>query len=208
MARWFLVRHGETDWNNEGRAQGQSDTPVNDAGRHQAAQVGLRLKQVHFAAAYASDLSRVVETAEPIMLDRSLKLQTMTELREKHYGVWEGMSYKDVEAQYPELFKRLFEENISFAPPEGESDQDLFDRIKASALKLKDAHSGDDNILVVGHGGSLRAFMVCLLDMPVEYMWRFRLSNGGLSVVSVFDNGGVTLDLLNDISHLGELLGK
>ena len=69
---------------------------------------------------------------------------------------------------------------------------------------LKSAHGGDENVLIVAHGGTLRAMMVSLLKMPADYMWRFKLSNGSLSVVSLYEGGGVTLDLLNDTHHLGD----
>lgn len=206
MVRWFMVRHGETDWNIEGRAQGQTDTPLNEKGHSQAKMVASRLDGVEFAAAYASDLTRVMETAKPIVEGRSLDVQAMPALREKRYGMLEGMSFKEVEAQHPEIFKRLFEENMDFAPPEGESDSDVFERVSVATDALKSAHDGDSNVLIVGHGGSLRAMMVSILDMPANYMWRFKLANGGLSVVSIYGCGGVTLDLLNDTSHLGEAL--
>lgn len=204
MVRWFIVRHGETDWNIEGRAQGQTDTPLNNKGRAQAELLSSRLAGVEFEAAYASDLARVVQTAEPIVAGRSLSLQTMPALREKRYGQLEGMSFKEVETKYPDVYRQLFEDNIEFAPPEGESDSDVYRRVCAATETLKDAHHGDSNVLIVGHGGSLRAMIAGILNMPAEYMWRFKLANGSLSVVSLYDCGGVTLDLLNDTNHLGD----
>ncbi len=206
MVRWFMVRHGETDWNNEGRAQGQIDTPLNEKGRTQAQHVASRLAEVEFAAVYSSDLTRVMETAVPIVANRDLEIQTMSHLREKSYGKWEGMSFQEVEVQYPELFKRLFQEDIDFAPPEGESDSDVYGRVGEAAETLKSAHDGDCNVLIVAHGGSLRALMANILNMPADYMWRFKLANGGLSMVSLYNCGRATLDLLNDTSHLGDSL--
>ena len=209
VARLFLVRHGSTAWNAEGRAQGQSDTPLDDVGRSQAERLGVRLMPTPFVAAYSSDLKRVVDTAEPILRGRSLALQTIPELREKHYGEWEGMSYQEVEARYPELFKRLFEDDITFAPPGGESDEELFNRVRPVADRLRVAHQDDENVLVVGHGGSLRVLLVSLTGIPVDYMWRFRLANASISVVSVFsEREGAVLDLWNDTSHLEMSLGS
>ena len=123
MAKWFLVRHGSTAWNKEGRAQGQTDTPLDDAGHQQAQQVAVRLESITFDAAYTSDLSRVTQTAAPIMKGRTISLQLVVELREKRYGEWEGKTFTEVEAEYPDYFKRLFDDDITFAPPGGESDQ-------------------------------------------------------------------------------------
>lgn len=205
-SRWVLVRHGETEWNNEGRAQGQADTPLNMRGQAQAELVGTRLAVVDFAAAYSSDSQRAVNTAAPIMRNRKITLNKMETLREKHFGDWEGMTFAEIEVAHPEMFRRLFDEDIYFSPENGESDMALYQRIQAVADQLLQAHAGDDNssVLVVAHGGSLRALIACLLKMPAQYMWRLKLANCGITVVSVYDDGGVTLDLLNDTSHLGD----
>ena len=202
MSRWFLVRHGETDWNLEGRVQGHSSTPLNDTGRLQAKRIGDRLSTVRFAAAYASDLPRVVETATAILNSHDTSLQTVMELREKSYGAWEGKTAKQLEAEDPVSYARLFEDNITFAPPGGESDSDLIDRASLAVERLKQAHQNDENVLVVSHGGTIRAILVLLLGLPKEVIWRFYLANGSLSVVNVYAQNAV-LDLWNDKSHLG-----
>ena len=202
MARWFLVRHGETDWNLEGRVQGHSSTPLNDTGRLQAKRIGERLSTVRFAAAYASDLPRVVETAAAILNSHDTSLQTVVELREKSYGTWEGKTAKQLEDEDPVSYARLFEDNITFAPPGGESDSDLIDRASLAVERLKLAHQNDENVLVVSHGGTIRAILVLLLGLPKEVIWRFYLANGSLSVVNVYPQNAV-LDLWNDKSHLG-----
>lgn len=102
------------------------------------------------------------------------------------------------------MLAELFEERPAFAPPGGESDLELFARAAGAAARIAERHAGTDgNILVVSHGGTLRAMMVSMLGLPVESMWRIRLSNAGLSVITTFDEGGATIDLLNDTSHLG-----
>ena len=202
MARWFLVRHGETDWNLEGRVQGHSGASLNDTGRLQAKRIGDRLSPVRFAAAYASDLPRVVETAAAILNSHDTSLQTVIELREKSYGTWEGKTAKQLEAEDPVSYARLFEDNITFAPPGGESDSDLIDRARLAVERLKQAHQNDENVLVVSHGGTIRAILVLLLGLPKEVIWRFYLANGSLSVVNVYPQNAV-LDLWNDKSHLG-----
>ena len=201
--KWYLVRHGETDWNLEGRAQGHSDTPLNDKGRIQAERAGARLAPTPFVAAYGSDLTRVADTAAAIIRGRRLALKPMSALREKFYGEWEGITYEDAEARYPGMYQQLFQDNTGFAPPGGENDFDLYKRVMVAAEQIRDTlPDAGGNILVVGHGGALRALLVCLLRIPVEYMWRFRLSNGGISIITDFQDGSATLDLLNDTGHL------
>ena len=202
MPKWFLVRHGETDWNVEGRAQGHSTTPLNEIGRLQAKRISDRLSSVKFTAAYASDLPRVVETANTILNSHDTPLQTMVELREKHFGAWDGKTFTQLEAEDPKSYTRLFEDDITFAPPGGESDSNLIDRVKLAVERLKQEHQDDENILVVSHGGTIRATLVLLLDLPMEAIWRFYLGNGSLSVLNVYPQNAV-LNSWNDTSHLG-----
>ena len=204
--RWFLVRHGETAWNDEGRAQGQSDTPLNAKGRAQAELTATRLDPLEFESAYSSDLQRVAHTAEAILNARDMPFTKMKSLREKAFGEWEGLTFKEVERNHPSLFRRLFDEDVNFAPPGGESDTQLYARMKDTADELLKRHAeSEGNILVVGHGGSLRGLIAALMGMPAEYMWRLRLSNCGITVVNTFD-GGAALELLNDTSHLEDVI--
>ena len=203
MGRWFLVRHGETDWNAAGRAQGQSQVPLNATGQAQARTLAARLRQQCFTAAYASDLRRVTETAAAILHGRDVPLVALPALREKHFGEWEGLTFAEVEARYPERYAELFSGAGSFAPPGGESDRQLFQRVAAGVDRLREAHRRHPgNLLLVAHGGSLCAAIVHLLELPAASMWRFRLDNGGLSAVTLYNDGGAALDLLNDTSHL------
>lgn len=202
--RWFLVRHGETEWNRAARAQGQSDPPLNDEGRAQARRVAGRLSGTGFQAAYASDLLRAVDTARPVVRPSGVRLVTLPELREKNFGEWEGLTHQEVATRYPRLYDRMFLDDPAFAPPGGESDQSFFDRVASAVGRIRDCHShAVGNLLVVAHGGTLRAMIITLLGLPVNSMWRFRLSNAGLSIVTMFGDGSGTLDLLNDTSHLG-----
>ena len=209
---WFLVRHGETAWNDEGRAQGQSDTPLNARGRAQAELTATRLAPLNFEAAYSSDLQRVSHTAEAILSARGMPFTKMRSLREKAFGEWEGLTFEQVERNHPSMFRRLFDEDVDFAPPGGESDTQLYARMKNTADELLKRHTeSEGNILVVGHGGSLRGLIAALMGMPAEYMWRLRLSNCSITVINTFDEGpgsarGAALELLNDTNHLEDVI--
>ena len=205
-SKWYLVRHGETDWNRERRFQGQADPPLNDAGREQAQAVAERLAGVSFAAVYASDLSRVTQTAAAFMRGREPRVTELQDLREKHFGEWEGLTYLEAEARDPEHYRRIFRVvtyDGATPPPGGESDMQMLQRVSGVADRLRAAHGGgDDTILIVAHGGSLCALIVSLLGLPAAAIWRFRPANCGLSQVTVFDDGAATLDLFNDAGHL------
>ncbi len=211
MSRCFLVRHGTTEWNARGRIQGQSDPSLNEAGKRQARRLGVRLASVPFAEARCSDLRRCSETAAGILAGRNdVRLQEMPELREKNFGAWEGLTFREVEARYPDRYRNwLRAGDPSFAPPGGESDLQLYSRADSVVDRLREARTDSDaNLLVVTHGGMLRALIARLLDLPAQRMWNFRFANAGLSVVSVFDEGNAVVDLLNDTSHLGEGFGE
>ena len=207
MAKWFLVRHAATAWNGEGRAQGHTDVPLNDLGRRQTERLAARLVSVPFSAAYSSDLKRVVETAEPVLQGGHTRLHTTPELREKSYGAWEGRTFEEVRVQEPQLYQRLFEDDISFAPPGGESDEDLVRRVGPVGTRLRASYNNGEDIFIAAHGGSLRALLVCLLDLPFNSLWRFKLDNASLSILSVRPEG-VMVDLWNDTSHLEGLVEK
>jgi uncharacterized phosphatase len=99
---FYLVRHGETSWNAEGKIQGRSDIPLGDIGREQAKKLGEKLTSVHFDAIYTSPLQRAVETAEIIGNILSLPVQIQKELRERNSGNLEGKTKEEMRALYPD----------------------------------------------------------------------------------------------------------
>ncbi|MDD9986380.1 MAG: histidine phosphatase family protein [Spirochaetaceae bacterium] len=204
MGRWFLVRHGETDWNVEGRAQGQMHVPLNKKGLAQAEAIATRLQPMRFAAVYASDLRRVTQTAEPIMRGRDVPLVTLPALRERGFGEWEGLIFTEMEARDPERYASLFSGDDTSATPGGESERQLYERVAAGVHDLLERHGSDDgDLLVVAHGGSLSAAVVRLLELPSRSIERFSFDNCGLSIVTVHEGGFAALNLLNDTNHLG-----
>jgi probable phosphoglycerate mutase len=202
MARWYLVRHGQTDWNLEGRVQGHSDTPLNGEGRRQAGLLAARLQAVEFSIAYSSDLGRAVETAEAVLTRSRTDLNLLSGLREKSYGEIEGKTFRELEKDSPDLFKNLLvEDDLDFAPPGGESDLQMFHRVRETIEQIRDGLLENDNVLIASHGGALRAAAMALLGLPENALWRFLLSNGSLSIVSTYPRNAV-LELWNDTSHL------
>ncbi|MCI0768672.1 MAG: histidine phosphatase family protein [Chloroflexi bacterium] len=200
MGKWYLVRHGETAWNREGRVQGHTDKTLGEAGLVQAERVAARLATVSFAAAYCSDLKRTVETAEAVLRGRGVPLRQMAELREADHGEWEGLTYREVQDRYPERFAQFMSMQGDISAPGGESAADVLKRACIARDRLIAAHP-DDDLLVVAHSGSLRALVVALLDLPLEASWRFRIEPCSVSIVSMHRRGA-TLELWNDVTHL------
>ena len=202
MGSWYLVRHGETDWNLHGRIQGHSNVPLSDHGRRQAKLLGTRLAGRKFSAVYASDLSRAVETARAIVGDSEVLINTEPDLREFSYGEWDGLTLQEVEDQYPDaLSERTGEGNNAFAAPGGENTSQVLDRVRRFCTRAVRCHDDDENILVVAHGGSIRALLVCLQGLTHDHFWSTQVDCGNLSVIHNQPNGRV-LELWNNTTHL------
>lgn len=203
MGRWLIVRHGETEWNADGRVQGHTDIGLSDKGAEQSRLIAGRLAECSIDVAYSSDLSRCTETALEILDRRIVKLQTTPRLREYNKGVFEGLTVAETEDRYPKLLAASVMKNLDFAPPGGESIRQTSARIGSFVAEIREHHP-DETILIVGHGGALRAAFVALLELPLEANWRFSLANCGLSVVDTYPDNAV-LRLYNDTSHLDDL---
>jgi broad specificity phosphatase PhoE len=120
MTTLVLIRHGQTDWNVEGRWQGQADPPLNERGCEQAQHVAEYQRKFGFAALYSSDLRRAMETAQIIGAEMGLKVIPEPRLREINLGKWQGMLSTDIQAQYPDEFRRWHEQPLTAHPPGGE----------------------------------------------------------------------------------------
>ena len=200
MGTLLIVRHGETDWNAEGRIQGHTDIGLSEKGAEQARSLGKRLADMHIDVAYSSDLKRASETAMLALGDRNIALNETPRLREYDKGAFEGMTLLEIKAQFPEEYPRYLEKDLGYAPKGGESTRDVSARMAKIFHDIRFNHL-DETVLVVSHGGVLRAAMVSLLGMPLEGNWSFVFGNCGLTMVATFEDNAV-LRLFNDTSHL------
>ncbi len=149
MTNFFIIRHGETDWNLAGRIQGATDIPLNETGRAQAKATGLKMQGRRWDVLVSSPLSRAVETASIIASCIGMPEPTpVAEIVERNYGEAEGMTGPELEAMYPHD-----------APVPGrESRQDVQTRVLAAIHELARQHPGK-NVIVVAHGGVIRAIL-------------------------------------------------
>ena len=147
--RIILARHGETDWNLERRWQGHSDRPLNEAGRAQAEALAEQLAGEPIAAVYSSDLVRAHETARIVAARLGLDVVAVPGLRERRFGSWEGLRDVEVEHRFPG----------AHGPPDGETREEMLQRVLASLEAIAAAHDGQ-TVLVVCHGGPIRAALL------------------------------------------------
>jgi broad specificity phosphatase PhoE len=150
----LLARHGETDWNRELRFQGHADPPLNDTGRAQAAELARALASEQLAAVYASPLRRAFETAEIVAAPHRLEPVAVEGLREVDVGSWQGLTRTEIEARFPEQYARWLDYRQGW--DDGETYEQMSERVAAALLELAAAHDGDQ-ILAVTHGGPIRA---------------------------------------------------
>ncbi len=200
MARIWLVRHGETDWNRSGLLQGQTDTTLSETGRAQARALGIRLADQAFNAVYSSDLVRCVETATIVVGDRKIPVQTDPELREVHLGRWQGLSFQQARQQWPEEYARVDADPLSHAPAGGENRRELRDRMVRAARRIAGKHSGED-VLVVSHGGAMRALLTWVVMADLRASRLIEIDNTGICRFDFYDFGPVLIGW-NDVNHI------
>jgi broad specificity phosphatase PhoE len=161
---FYLVRHGETEWNKNGTVMGQMDSPLTAEGMLQVKATAEKLKHVHFDAIFSSDSPRTQRTAEILRLDRQLAIKTSKLLRERRYGHFEGKS----SAEYYEAIKHLLEEKEKLTEQEQwkfrfgedmESDEELADRFIIQLREIAAAYK-NKTVLVATHGGCIRMFLI------------------------------------------------
>ena len=205
MSVWRLVRHGETQWNAEQRVQGQTDVPLNETGREQAALTGKRLARVRFRAIYSSDMSRARETAGIIAAASASAPPDVVldaRLREVAFGELEGMTWAEIEARGSGLHVRQDQRDLDYRPEGGESYRELLDRLGDFAAALEERHPAAD-VLVVGHGAALRALVVRLLRLPDEAFWAISgHGSAGITRVRRRRDGHAALIGWSDVGHL------
>ena len=197
MPRLILVRHGETDWNVAGRAQGQHDEPLNERGLAQAKMAGQYVRDnFDVQKTWSSDLSRCARTADGI----SAPVQLARTIREINFGEWEGQRWDEIGKVDPVGRERLSSGDPSFRPPGGESMSDVVARARRF-IEETDVLELDGDVAIVAHGGSLKCLMIVLLGLPESALGRFHFSNCGVSVVGA-GNGPGTLMSFNQTTHL------
>ena len=201
--RVLAIRHGETAWNVDTRIQGQLDIPLNDTGRWQAERLAVAVADEGVHAIYSSDLLRAHQTAQAIGHVTQLPVHTDVALRERGFGEFQGHTYKEIEARWPDQSERWRKRDPDFSPGvHGESLRVFFKRCVTVATRLAAAHPGQ-TIALVAHGG----VMDCLyraasrLDLQAARSWQ--LGNASINRL-LFTEGGFTLIGWSDTSHLDQ----
>ncbi len=202
VTRIILIRHGETDWNTQTRIQGHIDIALNRRGRWQAQRLGAALADEGLAAVYSSDLQRARETAQAVADASGLSVQVSPTLRERAFGSFEGHTFAEIEAQWPEQAMRWRRRDPSFGPPGGETLQAFFERSLQAVHDLAAAHHGQA-VAMVAHGGVLDCLYRAATGQSLGAARTWAMANAGINRLL---RAGDVLTLVGwaDVSHLDD----
>lgn len=198
MLDLWLIRHGETTWNAEGRIQGQLDAPLSDLGVRQVKALARRLSRKPFDAVYCSDSGRALQTAKILFGDRELLLDE--HLREMHYGILEGKTRAEFTPEQETVYLAYRRDPFFYQTPEGENWQMLSQRVNAWIASLPESGS----FVAVTHGGVVRAALWWLLGQPKSYEWNARIKNTSLTQFYISSEQKLLITF-NDAAHLEDL---
>jgi broad specificity phosphatase PhoE len=205
MSRLYLVRHGETLWNREGRIQGGQDVPLGPRGLAQAEALAAWLAGRPVSQVVSSDLVRARATAQVIGDRLGLPVRLDPDLREMAYGAWEGRTQRELAMEAGTGFA-AFVRDSRRAPPGGESFLQVARRARRAAQRLLEE---GDEVVAVAHGGSIRAILCWALGLPLSQRGRLLLDNGSVSVLEERPTG-LRVRLMNGGPELafGEWAGE
>lgn len=200
LTRICFVRHGETDWNIELRMQGYIDLALNAKGEAQALAAGRHFSGVQAVALYSSDLLRARQTAQPISEALRLPMVLCPELRERHFGRCEGLTFEEIADKFPEDAYAIRHRDPDYVSLGGESRRQHQSRILGCIDGLVREHPGQ-TIVVVTHGGVLDVIYRRVRDLPPEAPRDYPIPNVGINWVSV-DGENWLIESWGETAHL------
>ena len=202
--RICIVRHGETDWNVEKRIQGHTDIHLNSTGRAQALAMAFNAAHHRFSAVYSSDLTRAMDTARAVAERLGLEVHPFPELRERHYGIFQGITASEGAERYPAAYAHYIARDPDYNFETGECMRSFAQRVVSGIEHLVLHHSGQ-TIAAVSHGGVLDILYRKATGRPLETPRDFVIPNCALNWFH-FDHHGWHLDIWGDRHHLENVL--
>ena len=200
--RCILVRHGQTDWNYDRLTQGQSDTALNKTGVLQAERVAKALEKEKIDLCYYSPLQRAKHTAEIVTEHLALDKKEDKELIEINFGLWEGLTIKQINEKYERAFENWLYHPQNVQIPGGEDLNDAL--LRVNNFKNKNLKDNKD-ILIISHGLLIKFLIISLLDLELKDLQKFKVDNASISVIEIKGNRKY-ISKLNDLSHLDRLI--
>lgn len=180
----YFVRHGKTESNEKGVYYGTLDSSINFIGENQGKKLNKYLKNINFTKAYVSPLKRAKETLS--LINPNCSITEDKRLEERSFGVFEGLTYDEIKDNFPKEHDLWIKDWENFRPKNGESFRDFYYRVREFILEME--KENEDNILVVTHGGVIRAVYCYILEENLNFYWKFASKNGDVSIVKYEDD--------------------
>lgn len=202
--RIFLIRHGESEWNQSHRYTGQRDVPLSELGKEQANRLAERLKDEGLSAIYASPLRRAYDTARAIGSAARLPVILETGLVEINHGLWEGLTTRQVSERFPVEYCQWRTQPHTVVMPQGESLADVAKRAETVLHRILVEQRGG-KVAISSHDAVLRVLLLAALGLGLEHFWKWDFENASLSVIEARGDGDTPsfhLARLNDTAHL------
>ena len=184
MGKLILIRHGQTDMNKDQLYYGRLDVPINETGKEQAENTRKNLVEleIDYDKIYSSPMKRAYETAE-IVNYKNLEIEKDDDLREMDFGIFEGLSYKEIIKKYPEEMEKLKKDWKTYSYVTGENPFMLQKR----ALKFLEKIDKNKNNMVVTHWGIICTLLSFLFSSELEGYWKYQVKNGGIVIIEFAD---------------------
>ena len=204
MLKLIVTRHAESEWNSVGRYQGLLDPDLTERGREQAKRLAEVLKNERIDALFSSPLKRTLHTAKIIGEALGSEPKKEDRIIEINHGVWSGLLVEEVKKRYPEDFELWLKEPHKVKFPEGESLEDVFNRVKDFLDDILKNYN-EKTVAIVSHTVPIRCLYCAVLNVDLSKFWSFGCDNASYSVVYLDNEGRNVVQKLNITCHLGEL---
>jgi broad specificity phosphatase PhoE len=199
MMKIYIVRHGETQWNKEEVFRGRKDISLNETGKKQAERVGLYFSYRHINRIVSSPLARARQTAEAISNIISIAIETMEELTDFNFGIWEGLPLREVEKRFPADFAIWKTSPEKLRIENGDTLAMVRNRISAGLANITSGQEGA--VVIVTHRVICKIIVLYALGIGNEHFWDMKYDPGSITLLDR-ENDKYTLIFSNDTCHL------
>jgi alpha-ribazole phosphatase len=196
FTRIYLIRHGEVVGSGPKRYNGHRDVDLNANGLAQMEQMAERLGEFPIVAVYCSDLVRTIKGAEILARLKKLPVHRRPALREKSFGAWEGLTYNEVAAKFPQDWEAWLADPAGARPTGGETFYEAEQRVLQELNLILKSHAGQE-VVILSHGGTNRIILCHALRLDLKHVFRIEQKYAALNIIDFFDHGMATVQLMN-----------
>ncbi|WP_129597115.1 histidine phosphatase family protein [Anaerophilus nitritogenes] len=200
MTRLYLVRHGQTKWNLEFRAQGSKNIELTEKGKLQASLLAEKMNKYKIDCIYSSNLDRAYETALTLGEKVGIPVSKIDDLREMSFGDWEGLTMNEIQKTYESHYTVWRDQPHQAQIPGGETLVDVQKRALEAVHDIIKENEGK-NIVIVSHGVAIKSILLGIMDIDLSNFYKISLDNTCINIIDFKDYGPVLVSL-NDTSHL------